>query len=237
MVRATRERNLRARVMSKSADDHGLLVPQACETDSVNALMAGLATGLSLLIAIGAQNAYLLRLGLTRQHVGIAVTICATSDVVLILLGIGVIGQVTRTHLGVLEVLRWIGVTYLIGYAIVSLSRAARRTALLAPEVGPGSPRTVATATLAFTLLNPHVYIDTVLLLGSIGSQYGADRWLFALGASTGSIIWFLTLGYGAKAIAPLMSRPITWRVLDLLIGIVMLVVAFDISRAHLTAR
>jgi len=196
----------------------------------VNAAFAGLLTGLSLIVALGAQNAYLLRLGLTRQHVGIAVTICAASDVVLILLGIGGIGRVTRSFPGVLDVLKWVGVVYLVGYSLHSFWRASRQEVLLPTEGDRTSRKVVASTTLAFTFLNPHVYLDTVLLLGSIGTQYGGGRWLFAAGACTGSIAWFAGLGFGARAIAPLMSRPTTWRVLDLLIGIVMLGVAFSVA-------
>ena len=199
----------------------------------MNAALAGLLTGLSLIVAIGAQNAYLLRLGLSRQYVGIAVAICAASDVVLILLGVGGIGRVTRSFPGVLEVLKWVGVAYLAGYALRSFWRASRRAVLLPSESEPPSGRVIATTTLAFTFLNPHVYLDTVLLLGSIGNQYGHSRWLFAAGACAGSVIWFVGLGYGARAMAPLMSRPATWRVLDLVIGVVMLGVAFNVATTH----
>ena len=202
----------------------------------MNAALAGLLTGLSLIVAIGAQNAYLLRLGLSRQYVGVAVAICASSDVVLILLGIGGIGRVSRSFPGVLEVLRWVGVAYLVGYSLYSFWRASRREVLLPSDASRSSRRVIATTTLAFTFLNPHVYLDTVLLLGSIGNQYGGDRWLFAVGACAGSIAWFVGLGYGARALAPLMSRPGTWRVLDLTIGVVMLVVALDVATTHVTA-
>ena len=199
----------------------------------MNAALAGFLTGLFLIVAIGAQNAFLLRLGLTRQHVGIAVTICATSDIILILLGIGGIGRVTRSYPGILDVLKWVGVVFLVGYSFHSFWRASRREVLLPSEADRPSRRTTVTATLAFTFLNPHVYLDTVLLLGSIGNQYGDSRWLFAAGACTGSIVWFIGLGYGARAVAPQMSRPATWRVLELLIGIAMLAVAFNIATMH----
>lgn len=202
----------------------------------MNAAVAGLLTGLSLIVAIGAQNAYLLRLGLTRQHVGIAVIICAASDVLLILLGIGGIGRVARSFPGVLEVLKWVGVAYLGGYALHSFWRASRREVLLPSEAERPSARAVVLTTLGFTFLNPHVYLDTVLLLGSIGNQYGASRWLFAAGACTGSIAWFAGLGYGARLVAPRMSRPATWRVLDVVIGVVMVGVAVSIAMTHVTS-
>ena len=171
----------------------------------MNAALAGLLTGLSLIVAIGAQNAYVLRLGLSRQSVGIAVAICAASDIILIVLGVGGIGRVTRSAPGVLEVLKWVGVVYLVGYSVRSFWRASRREVLLPSESERSSRRAIAATTLAFTFLNPHVYLDTVLLLGSIGNQYGADRWLFAAGACAGSVVWFVGLGYGARAMAPLM--------------------------------
>jgi L-lysine exporter family protein LysE/ArgO len=199
----------------------------------LHAAFAGLLTGLSLIVAIGAQNAFLLRLGLTRHHVGLAVAICASSDVLLILLGIGGVGGVIRSVPGALGVLKWTGVTYLVGYAIRSFWHASRREVLLPSEAGRPSRRNVATTTLAFTFLNPHVYLDTILLLGSIGNQYRSSRWLFAAGACTASIVWFAGLGYGARAAARLMSRPVTWRVLDVVIGVVMLLVALTIGTTH----
>ncbi len=200
----------------------------------MGALLAGLLTGLSLIVAIGAQNAYVLRLGLSRQHVGLAVAICAGADVLLIFAGIGGVGSLLRASPTLLEVVRWVGVAYLVGFAIVSFRRASRPEVLLPSERVTSSRRMVAIATLSFTFLNPHVYLDTVLLLGSIGSQYGAHRWLFALGASIASIAWFSTLGFGARAAAKVMARPVTWRVLDAVIGLVMLVVALDVATLHL---
>jgi len=196
----------------------------------VSVVLAGLVTGFSLLVAIGAQNAYLLRLGLSRWHVGMAVTICASADVVLICLGVGGIGGVIRTVPAALTVLRWVGVAYLVGYALFSFWRARRPEVLLPSDMPAPSRRTVALSVLAFTFLNPHVYLDTVLLLGSIGNQYGPDRWWFALGAGCASIIWFTALGFGARAGATIMSRPATWRVLDVAIGVVMLAVALNVA-------
>ena len=201
----------------------------------MNAATAGVLTGLSLIVAIGAQNAYLLRLGLTRTHVGLAVAICASADVLLIVLGTAGIGGVVRAHPDALEVLRWVGVTYLVGYALYSFWRASRRQVLLPSEVAGPTAKVVATTVLALTFLNPHVYLDTVLLLGSIGNQYGSERWLFAAGAAVASIAWFTTLGFGARTAAPLMSRPTTWRVLDMGIGVVMLLVALSLTTTDLT--
>ena len=192
----------------------------------MSAGLAGLLTGLSLIVAIGAQNAYVLRLGLSRQHVGIAIVLCAASDVVLIVLGVGGIGRIAHSVPSVLTVLKWVGVTYLIGYGLCSFWRSRRPESLVASAGTTSSRRVVVATTLAFTFLNPHVYLDTVLLLGSIGNQYGSDRWLFAAGACLGSIGWFTGLGLGAKKAAPLMARPLTWRILDITIGIVMTAIA-----------
>jgi L-lysine exporter family protein LysE/ArgO len=200
----------------------------------VGAYLAGLLTGLSLIVAIGAQNAYVLRVGLSRQHVGLAVTICALADVVLIILGVGGVGSIVASSPGVLEVVRIVGVAFLVGFALLSFRRATRTEVLLPSEEAPRSARVVAIATLSFTFLNPHVYLDTVLLLGSIGGQYGHARWLFAAGACTGSILWFSTLGFGARAAARIMARPVTWRILDGAVGVVMLLVAANVATLHL---
>ncbi len=196
--------------------------------------VAGFLAGFSLIVAIGAQNAYLLRLGLARNHVGIAVTICAAADAVLIALGIAGIGAVVRSHPDALVVVKWVGVVYLLGYAVHSFWRARRADVLLPANEPPQSSTSVALTMLAFTFLNPHVYLDTVLLLGSIGNQYGDDRWWFAIGAALASVSWFSALGFGATAAAPLMSRPVTWRVLDVLIGVVMIVIAVSLLRSDI---
>jgi L-lysine exporter family protein LysE/ArgO len=192
----------------------------------VHALVPGLLTGLSLIVAIGAQNAFVLRLGLARNHVAIAVLICAASDALLIAAGISGLGVVVRSVPIALTVLKWVGIAYLTWYAIRSFRSAAHPEVLLPGDQESKSLRTVIAMTLAFTFLNPHVYLDTVLLLGSIGNQYRPDQWWFALGAAIGSVLWFCSLGFGARAAAPLMSRPITWRILDIVIGAVMLLIA-----------
>lgn len=188
--------------------------------------LTGLLTGLSLIVAIGAQNAYLLRQGLRRSHVGTVVAICAGADALLILVGVAGVGSLVEHHPTALEVLRWVGVAYLAGYGLHSLARA-RRPQALDPLEGTGRGRRgVVLTTLALTFLNPHVYLDTVLMLGSLANQHGGARWWFAAGAVVGSIAWFTGLGLGARAAAPLLGRPATWRVLDVAIGGVMLALA-----------
>jgi L-lysine exporter family protein LysE/ArgO len=202
----------------------------------MGAILAGLFTGLSLIVAIGAQNAYVLRMGLSRYHVSLIVAICAVSDIVLIIIGIAGIGSVIRSAPSALQVLRWVGVAYLSLFAIRSFWRAFRPGVLLPSEVKKPTAKAVIATTLAFTFLNPHVYLDTVLLLGSIGNQYGRGRWLFALGSSISSVAWFTGLGYGARFASRMMARPATWRVLDSVIGVVMLLIALKLTITPLPA-
>lgn len=186
---------------------------------------------MSLIVAIGAQNSYVLRLGLQRNYVGTAVLMCAVSDLALILAGTVGIGLVVQNANSALEVLKWLGVAYLIGFGLFSLKRATRAAELL-PNANQAlsSKKTVIAATLAFTFLNPHVYLDTVVLLGTLANQFGPERWLFAIGASLGSVIWFSFLGFGAKKAAPLMSKAITWRLVDISIAIVMFLIAANLA-------
>jgi L-lysine exporter family protein LysE/ArgO len=186
---------------------------------------AGLVTGLALIVAIGAQNAFVLRQGVRREHVGVVVLLCALSDAVLILAGTAGIGAIVARAPVVLDVLRWGGAAYLAWWAVRSF-RSATRPASLTPEA-PRSRGSVVGTTLALTFLNPHVYLDTVVLLGSVANQHGPDdRWVFAAGAVTGSILWFTAIGFGARAMAGVLDSPRTWRVLDAVIGVVMLVLA-----------
>ena len=190
----------------------------------MTAALPGLLTGLSLIVAIGAQNAFVLRQGLRKDRVGAVVLVCALSDVVLISAGVAGIGVVVDRAGWVLDVVRWLGVAFLGWYAAASLRRALHPGGLAAE--GRGSGRVVTTAVL-LTWLNPHVYLDTVLLLGSIANTHGAGgRWWFALGASLASVAWFSGLGYGARLAAPLLAKESAWRVLDVLIGLTMLAIA-----------
>lgn len=200
----------------------------------MSTVLAGFVTGLSLIVAIGAQNAYVLRLGLTRTHVGLAVAICAISDAVLIVAGTAGVGAIVEASPTALTIVSWVGALYLGTYAVLAFRRALRTEVLMPSEQTAPSRRAVLLAVVAFTWLNPHVYLDTVLLLGSIGSQYGADRWWFALGAATASVVWFTGLGFGARAAARLMSRPVTWRILDIIIGVVMTMIAVSLVRGTL---
>lgn len=189
------------------------------------ALTTGLLTGLSLIVAIGAQNAYILRLGLSRQHVFIAALFCSLSDALLIVLGIAGLGALIQSLPILLEVFRYAGAAYLTWFGISAVRRIFTKQGLES-NGQTGSLKKILLALAAITYLNPHVYLDTVILLGSIGNQFGADRWWFALGGATGSFIWFFSLGYGAKLLAKYVSRPIFWKILDSLIALVMFSIA-----------
>ena len=202
----------------------------------MGALVAGFLTGLSLIIAIGAQNAYVLRMGLSHSYVALIVGLCAASDVVLIAVGIGGLGSVIRSAPAVLQIFRWVGVAYLSYFAFTSFRRALHPGVLVPTETNSVSRASVVSATLALTFLNPHVYLDTVLLLGSIGNQYGHLRWYFALGAAIASVAWFSSLGFGARLASRFMSRSTTWRVLDIVIGVIMALVALKLATTRLTS-
>jgi len=194
--------------------------------------LAGFLTGLSLIVAIGAQNAYVLRLGLARNHVGVAVAICAGADALLIAIGVGGLGAIVQAHGDVLTAIALIGGAYLLWFAFRSFRSALHPEVLLPSQQEPQAVAAVAVAVLGFTFLNPHVYLDTILLVGTIGASFGADRWWFALGAAIASVVWFSGLGFGAQLLSPLMARPVTWRVLDAAIGVVMLTIAIMLVRS-----
>ncbi|WP_169165705.1 LysE/ArgO family amino acid transporter [Cellulomonas taurus] len=193
----------------------------------MTSLLAGFAFGLSLIVAIGAQNAFVLRVGLSRRHVAAVVAVCALSDLVLIGAGVAGLGVVIDQHPTVLTIARIAGAAFLVGYAALALRRAARPTVLAVEDERPAvSLAGVVSTALALTWLNPHVYLDTVVLLGSVAAGYDDLRWWFGAGAMLGSIVWFTALGYGARLLTPLFARPNAWRVLDGVIAVVMLAIA-----------
>lgn len=191
-------------------------------------LFGGLSAGLSLIVAIGAQNVFVLRQGIQRSHVGLVVAVCALSDLLLILVGVAGIGVLLDRAPGALVVIRWAGAAFLLGYGVMAARRAVRGERM---ELGEGQPvrrrLAVLGACLAFTWLNPHVYLDTVLLLGSLAAAQGdSGRWWFGAGAGLGSILWFSALGIGARFLAPVFRRRSAWRVLDAGIAVVMFTLA-----------
>jgi L-lysine exporter family protein LysE/ArgO len=192
----------------------------------VFAFLPGLLTGLSLIIAIGAQNAFVIRQGLTKQHVFLVVAICAVSDALAIVLGISGLGAIVQGQPLLLEIIRWLGVAYLTWFGIKSIRSAMKPQSLDATGVQSGTAMKVALTVLSVTWLNPHFYLDTVILLGSIGNTFGEDKWWFAAGGVLGSFLWFTSIGFGAKAASRYMSKPIFWKVLDSIIAAVMFSIA-----------
>jgi L-lysine exporter family protein LysE/ArgO len=193
-------------------------------TASLSAAAAGFGTGLSLIVAIGAQNAFVLRQGVRRHAVLAVVAICALSDAFLIALGVGGVGAVVVAWPGALTAIGWIGGAFLLGYGALAARRVVRPGgALRADGEAEGSVRRAVLTCLAMTWLNPHVYLDTVFLLGSVAADRGAQRWTFGLGAVCASLCWFAALGFGARLLGRLLARPAAWRVLDGLIAVTMI--------------
>jgi L-lysine exporter family protein LysE/ArgO len=193
----------------------------------VTPFLNGLFLGASLIIAIGAQNAFVLRQGLMRAHVFPVALVCALSDALLISIGVFALGLIRDILPGFETAAKWGGAAFLAVYAVMAARRAFASEAMVAGggEAMPLLPTLLVC--LGFTLLNPHVYLDTVVLVGSIGSQYpGETRPIFAFGAATASFLWFFGLGYGARLLTPVFARPMAWRVLDGIIALVMATLA-----------
>ena len=199
------------------------------------AALAGLGLGLSLIVAIGAQNAFVLRQGLRREHIVPVIAICAASDAVLIALGVGGAGWVFGEVPWLVEVVRYAGALFLLAYGLLAARRALRpQTLAAASGEEKGMSLTAAVGTvLALTWLNPHVYLDTVVLLGSVASTHGELRWAFGVGAMIASVLWFSALGLGARLLAPVFAKPRAWRILDGLIAVVMVVLAVSLVLPH----
>jgi L-lysine exporter family protein LysE/ArgO len=193
------------------------------------AFLPGFLTGLSLIIAIGAQNAFVIRQGLTKRYVFTVVAICAVIDASLIALGIGGLGAAIAGLPWLLEVIRWFGVAYLTWFGIKSLISATKNQTLDAAGVESKSVGKVITTVLAMSLLNPHVYLDTVIFVGGVGNTFGDNRWYFAYGAMLASVVWFTSIGYGAKAASRFMSKPVFWKVLDGIIAAIMFTLAITL--------
>jgi len=201
----------------------------------IPAALAGLGLGLSLIVAIGAQNAFVLRQGLRREHIVVVILICALSDAALIALGVAGAGWVFDRVPWLVDVVRWAGAVFLAVYGALAARRALRPTglAVASGDATGASLLAVAGTTLALTWLNPHVYLDTVVLLGSVASTHGQWRWAFGAGAMLGSVLWFSALGFGARLLAPAFARPAAWRVLDGVIAVVMVAIAVSLVVPH----
>ncbi|MFO7770483.1 MAG: LysE/ArgO family amino acid transporter [Roseovarius gahaiensis] len=191
----------------------------------MQAMVAGFALGFSLILAIGAQNAFVLRQGLRREHVLPVVLVCAISDAVLVTAGILGFGALARAVPGLETVMRYGGAAFLIWYGARNFIAAWRGGEVLEAGAAAGGLRRAMLTCLALTWLNPHVYLDTVVLLGSVSAQYD-DTLAFGVGAVTASFTFFFALGFGARGLAPLFGRPASWRVLDAVVGLTMWAIA-----------
>ncbi len=206
--------------------------PSVCQVShALLAAASGLGLGLSLIVAIGAQNAFVLRQGLRAEHVAAVVAVCLLSDVVLIAAGTAGAGALVTRVPELLTVVCLAGAAFLLVYGAMATRRAVRPAALVTEEAGRRAGLLVTVTTgLALTWLNPHVYLDTVVLLGSLASTWDDQRWWFATGAAVGSAVWFTGLGYGARLLRPVFARPAAWRVLDAAIAVVMVTLAISLA-------
>ena len=194
------------------------------------AFLKGLGIGASLIIAIGAQNAFVLRQGLLRQHVFTCALICTLCDMVLIYAGVAGVGALITAAPNLLVFAKWGGAAFLIIYGARSAWAAFHSGGMAAKDEVPRSHLATIVAALSFSLLNPHVYLDTVVLLGAVGGQQPENaRGVFAAGAMTASTLWFFGLAYGARLLAPLFAKPIAWRILDGVIALVVWLIALSL--------
>lgn len=184
--------------------------------------VTGFVASFTLVAMIGAQNTMVMRQGIRRDHVGLVVLVCILSEIVLITSGTAGVGVLAARHPLVMEVLAWVGAAYLLGYAVMSFRSAARPKAMVV--TGTGSARTVVLAVLGATFLNPQTYLDTMVLLGNLANRFGEPgRWIFTAGALSASALWFVALGFGARALSGPLGRPTTWRWIDTGVGVMML--------------
>lgn len=185
----------------------------------------------SLIVAIGAQNAYILKLGLLKQYVGIAVTLCILFDTLLISAGVLGLGFFIKGNQLLINSIAIFGIVFLTFYAFLSFKSALKNESIQIDDQVKTNPLgKVISMLLVFTFLNPHTYLDTILLIGGIGANLNDDLKLyFLLGAISGSSLWFISLGYGARLLIPLFKKPITWKILDISIGIIMLIISYTL--------
>ena len=195
----------------------------------MTAFLFGFATSLSLIVAIGAQNAFVLRQGIRNEHVLPVVILCAVSDLVLIIAGIAGVGALVTAHPQLTTIARYGGAAFLLIYGLLAARRAIRPATMTPGDTGPARLSAVLLTCLALTFLNPHVYLDTVVLLGTLASQQGEGRWRFGAGAALASLVWFFGLGFGARRLAGLFAKPVTWRILDGLIALTMIALSVSL--------
>lgn len=191
--------------------------------DGVNSpLVVGFVVSFTLIAAIGAQNAFVLRQGIRREHVLPVVALCTVSDIVLIAAGIAGVGALIDAHPAAVDVAKFGGALFLFGYGLLAARRAWRPSSLTPSDAAPARLAEVLLTAAALTFFNPHVYLDTVVLLGALANEHRDGRWLFGVGAVTASAVWFVSLGLGARRLAGLFATPSTWRILDAVIAVTM---------------
>jgi L-lysine exporter family protein LysE/ArgO len=186
-------------------------------------LLVGFIASFTLIAAIGAQNAFVLRQGIRREHVLPVVALCTVSDIVLISAGIAGVGALISAHPSALNIAKFGGALFLVGYGLLAARRAWRPSSLTPSEAAPTRLIEALLTCAALTFLNPHVYLDTVVLLGALANEHRDERWLFGVGAVTASAVWFVGLGLGARQLTGLFARPLTWRILDGVIAVMMI--------------
>ena len=190
----------------------------------------GFVAGLSLIVAIGAQNAFVLRQGIRNEHVLPVVILCAVSDLVLIVAGVAGVGALVTAHPQLMTIARYGGAAFLLGYGLLAARRALQPTVMTPGDAGSARLPAVLLTCLTLTFLNPHVYLDTVVLLGTLASQQGEARWRFGAGAAAASLVWFFCLGFGASQLAGLFAKPVTWRILDGVIALTMITLSVSLA-------
>jgi L-lysine exporter family protein LysE/ArgO len=193
-------------------------------------LLVGFIASFTLIAAIGAQNAFVLRQGIRGEHVLTVVAVCTVSDILLISAGIAGFGALIHAHPSVVDIAKFGGAAFLIVYGLLAARRSWRPSSLTPSESAPTRLLQVVVTCLALTWLNPHVYLDTVVLLGALANEHRDDRWLFGVGAVTASVVWFVSLGLGARRLANLFATPLTWRILDGLIAVMMIGLGISIA-------
>ena len=193
-------------------------------------VLFGFVTGLSLIVAIGAQNAFVLRQGIRNEHVLPVVILCAVSDLVLIVAGVAGVGALVNAYPQLMTIARYGGAAFLLGYGLLAARRALQPAVMTPGDAGSARLPAVLLTCLALTFLNPHVYLDTVVLLGTLASQQGDGRWRFGAGAALASLVWFFGLGFGARRLAGLFAKPVTWRILDGAIALTMIALSVSLA-------
>jgi L-lysine exporter family protein LysE/ArgO len=193
-------------------------------------LIVGFLASFALIAAIGAQNAFVLRQGIRREHVLPLVAMCTISDIVLISAGIAGVGSLIAAHPGALNAAKFGGAAFLVGYGLLAAKRAWRPASLSPSDATPARLAEVLATCAALTFLNPHVYLDTVVLLGALANEHTDGRWLFGLGAATASAVWFTGLGFGARRLAGLFATARNWRILDALIAVTMVALGASLA-------